>query len=852
MGMGLPRAILCGAAFVVSFASTQHVQGAEPDWPPHLSALPQLRKLWSVTGFEMTGVAPSTAMIRDGVLIARTSGAAPRALVGIDLRTGKERWRFRVIDAASPTIAFAGDTLIVNDATGRTTALDLRRGRPRWSRPLCRFTTEPDAAAGVAVVGCVAAPGGSDGSALMFEVATGRARWRTPHNGRLRDVRLGAGGVYLMVSASWKESTAYVLDRATGATIRQFDLGKEPPWGFEFEPDGRDVLILYRGGGTSGEAAAVRPSDGAALWHHPICGINGSGVLIHSGGHLLTDCYRWIGDVDPISGTEIARWPLPVPSQWYAFGQVRVMRGELVVAGDAQLPAATWIVRFAHPGAPAKAATARAMPGALAAADDGVLIFRTQNGLEAYDVFGTTPAERDARPASELVPVVLGRHAGLAELREIPGFEGPLVAAARDPAAAQHEAALAAAVELGLPDVASLALAELDRPLTVPLMGLGPRFARPEGDAVGNMNDLDRLSMTCGAALGPRAKLAATLAERDDPRVADRLAPFLRESSLPDGRVDPAKSKLYDGVLYRGMGAYVTAGLCQMHDWRFPELHAAVYRMLARLGRPADLAALAAFDRAPEQSGWQNVCAREDAFGKRSPVPLPLERAPDDLCRGPEAGDYRVTRWGVLWVRRRRPDGTFGPPAWAAVPGQVSFRDVVVVSVEPHEGTIGLHFNFSKFDVDLDPRKIFADTDGDGLTDLTEAAFGTDPARADTDGDGVPDGLDPAPLARPPTDERGRVEAEVIRYANRFSDAPLITMLGTRDTWVDPGSGAGLTLQRVPGDGDIPVWTSAQSVDSVRVEGNVAHADTSRRTLELRRVGGLWRVVGDPAQGAAR
>jgi hypothetical protein len=37
------------------------------------------------------------------------------------------------------------------------------------------------------------------------------------------------------------------------------------------------------------------------------------------------------------------------------------------------------------------------------------------------------------------------------------------------------------------------------------------------------------------------------------------------------------------------------------------------------------------------------------------------------------------------------------------------------------------------------------DRDGDGLTDVTERALGTDPALPDTDGDGIPDGVDPVP-----------------------------------------------------------------------------------------------------------
>jgi len=41
---------------------------------------------------------------------------------------------------------------------------------------------------------------------------------------------------------------------------------------------------------------------------------------------------------------------------------------------------------------------------------------------------------------------------------------------------------------------------------------------------------------------------------------------------------------------------------------------------------------------------------------------------------------------------------------------------------------------------------VFADTDGDGLSDAAEVLLGTDPTSADTDGDGVADGQDAFPL----------------------------------------------------------------------------------------------------------
>ena len=74
------------------------------------------------------------------------------------------------------------------------------------------------------------------------------------------------------------------------------------------------------------------------------------------------------------------------------------------------------------------------------------------------------------------------------------------------------------------------------------------------------------------------------------------------------------------------------------------------------------------------------------------------------------------------------------------------------------------------------------DSDGDGLTDRQEAAFGTDPARVDTDGDGIPDGTDPDPGSRPRLtltaspvfrDESSRQCAEVVAHLKNSRGEPL-------------------------------------------------------------------------------
>jgi hypothetical protein len=580
------------------------------------------------------------------------------------------------------------------------------------------------------------------------------------------------------------------------------------------------------------------------------------------------------------------------------------------------------ITRFEHVGAsPSFASLPCRLLNEVVALDPDRVVVAEEGGLAAYSTVETTPSELATSPRERVrailerggppTPIEPGRRSmpagALDDLRAVPGHGAELETLIADPGAPLRDAALDAAIALQTPGLSALLLAEIERPLARPtLVGpylppvddplaaggqVGARARAGQQQPIADGSVSDRAAVEAyRRALGRKDDLVVALAALDDAHAADRLAHLLIEARSPTGlglfdwnvwgaSVDgalgrtswggPAAEARRAAHLDDRSGAEGFSACLPALEGR-PASHAAIYRLLARLSRPSDLRALERLARAAGRpGGWARICSEDDRLADRDDQSQ--QGSPRGLCRGRSVGDFRVTQAGAIWIRRRLANGAWGPPAWARGPDQdVVFHPRELPAGEWRDGRIqlagtgirGSGIAFAPWSATIDPAEVFADRDGDGLPDLTERAFGTDPARADTDGDGLSDGRDPAPLAAAAHTEAGRVEEEVVRYWTLFHrGGPLATQVD-RGLWAGGTGPAGLVLHAPPppappiGAVRTMPCSAPLAIESLHVTGAGAEAvvtwpeteGADRRqaaVLGLRRLRSGWRVVSD-------
>ena len=255
--------------------------------------------------------------------------AAPQygPLIGLDLTTGEERWRFELAEGQGPESGtVAGDTLFVGtsfpaegaDDPPVVYALDLASGRQRWRAVLDPGTDlqwgAPALAPGLVLVAdTLSHQGSAPGSHLhAIDTQTGRRRWKAdlhaPEQGFYSERPVVVGDNAYLVTVS---GMVLAVDTRTGREVWR-DQG-----GFWALAGVRDGLVIARGEGN--RLVGLDARTGARRWQTPVgrgeseqwAVLHGDAVLVAGDGALVavdagTGAARWLAAVGEAVGPPVA------------------------------------------------------------------------------------------------------------------------------------------------------------------------------------------------------------------------------------------------------------------------------------------------------------------------------------------------------------------------------------------------------------------------------------------------------------------------------------------------------------------------------------------------------------------
>lgn len=205
------------------------------------------------------------ALSENAQTVFAASAAGGPAVSAIDLRDGRERWRWPARSAPREErrraavlggVVRAGDVVVATTARGVTVGLDAATGAERW-----RHTTRDTLA--LVRTPPVALPGGavlvSDAPAAVvaLDPASGAERWRADAPGPLYAAPTVTGGLVVLTTT---RGAVVALDAATGAARWRADV-PEVRLSAVAIGDGRIVA-----GGSDGAVRAWDAATGRALW----------------------------------------------------------------------------------------------------------------------------------------------------------------------------------------------------------------------------------------------------------------------------------------------------------------------------------------------------------------------------------------------------------------------------------------------------------------------------------------------------------------------------------------------------------------------------------------------------------
>jgi outer membrane protein assembly factor BamB len=241
-------------------------------------------------------------------------GADFGPLIGLDLATGTERWRFALASLqAAGEGTIAGDTLVIGTSFPTEGAVDppvlyaleLATGRQRWRTPLDRGTDLQWAAplldGGKVLVADTPSHQASAPTSHLhaLDTATGKLRWKadlhTSQQGFFAEPPVLAGGLVYVATAARR---LLALEAGSGREV----------WaarGFPLVAGVRDGLVLAA---LEDRLVALDAASGTRRWQLPIGGrgerwpvLDGASVYLASADEVLA--------VDAATGTR--RWRLP-------------------------------------------------------------------------------------------------------------------------------------------------------------------------------------------------------------------------------------------------------------------------------------------------------------------------------------------------------------------------------------------------------------------------------------------------------------------------------------------------------------------------------------------------------------
>jgi outer membrane protein assembly factor BamB len=234
-------------------------------------------------------------------------------LIGLDLATGKERWRFELAQGQGPESGtIAGDTLFVGTSFPGEGAVDppvvyaleLATGRQRW-RAVLDPGTDLEWAAPVVdggqilVADTLSHQGSVPGSHLhALDADTGRRRWKAdlhaPEQGFFAEGPVVAGGLAYVASAS---GMLVAVDTRSGREVWR-DEG-----GFPLVAGVRAGLVIALVGD---RMVGFDPATGARRWQTPVGSGTGERWVVPDGDAVLATAGGGVVAVDAATGA--TRW----------------------------------------------------------------------------------------------------------------------------------------------------------------------------------------------------------------------------------------------------------------------------------------------------------------------------------------------------------------------------------------------------------------------------------------------------------------------------------------------------------------------------------------------------------------